>query len=267
MKQNATNARIVSRMVNKYLSRVKENNPSYSNRALARDVGLSPAFISDILKGKKPLPFKHVENFIRVLDMDQADAGVIKKSYVPDGVGVGGSSATPAQSEAWKLGTKEQMKILSQWYYLPMIDLCTCIEFDGDFSKSLGITKQQEVEALDFLLDLGVIFKTEVGYQKTNRKLHFTSAKSQADFRKYHAEMLMKSLDELKISEEERFKQRLIIGFTLALNSKKLAEFKKQLSDLIYQAINEMSDEDCDQVYHLGMQFYPLSQVTPKNKK
>ena len=243
---------------------MRENNPSYSNRAFARDVGLSPAFVSDILNGKKPLPYKHVETFIRVLDMDQADSGFIKKSFAPEELLLELPERAPEKSAQWLLGSRLQMQILTKWYYLPMIDLCTCEGFDGDFSKVLGLNEEQVSEATELLLKLELIEATSDGFKKTQNKLHFTSAKSQAEFRKFHAQMMMKAIEEMDITDEERFQRRLLIGFSLALNSSKVAGYKKQLSDLIYQMIDEMSDDHCDQIYHLGIQFFPLSKPLPK---
>lgn len=269
MKQNSNKVSSVTPLLNKYLLRIRENNPSYSNRAFARDVGLSPAFASDILNGKKPLPFKHVKTFIRVLDMDQADAAKVKQSYVPEGIRQSTTKSTKDNQQNWKLANRAQLKILSQWYYLPMLDLCTCEGFQGNFRELLGITSDEENDGVQTLLDLGLIKKSKNGdFQKTNVRIHFTSAKSKAEFRKYHGQMLKKSLLELENTDEQRFLQRLIFGFSLALNSKGVAHFKKQLSDLIYQSIDEMNEDSCDQVYHLGLQFYPLSgKTTPPPRR
>lgn len=258
LQPSSTNIDSIYSLINIYLDRKKANNPSYSNRAFARDIGLSPAFTSDILKGKKSLPFKHVEIFIQTLDMDQADATRLKQFFAPEGLVISNKSQYP-QKKNWKLGTKAQQKILSNWYYLPMIDLTTCKGFDGNFSEALGISKEQESRAINELVDLGILEVKDGKYIKTNFKLHFTSQKSKEEFRKFHSQMLKKSLLELDNIDQDRFQQRLIIGFTLALNSKKTLQFKKDLSDLVYKAIEDMNDNDCDQVYHLGLQFFPLS--------
>ncbi len=243
----------------KYLSRIKENNPSYSNRAFSRDVGLSAAFTSDILKGKKALPFKHVDTFIRVLDMDQSDSTWLKQNYLPEDL-VPHTKDSKKKKAYWKLGTKAQLKILSEWYYLPMMDLTTCQNFDGDFARALGLSQAEEEKAISELVQLGVIEKLNGKYVKTNFKLHFTSSKSKSEFRRYHTLMLKKSLMELENTDEDSFNQRLIIGFTLALNSKRIQVFKSELAELIYKTVEDMSDnEDSDQVYQLGVQFIPVS--------
>lgn len=260
-KPKSLNTSDVANLLIKYLNRIKENNPAYSNRAFSRDVGLSAAFTSDILKGKKALPFKHIETFIKVLDIDQSDSMWLKQNYLPvDLTPTKKKFNSSKKKSSWKLGTKAQLKMLTEWYYLPMIDLTTCKDFDGDFASALAITQSQQSEAIIELLKLGVIEKSNGKYIKSNFKLQFTSNKSRAEFRKYHSLMLKKSLLELENTNDDRFQQRLIIGFTLALNSHRIQVFKSELAELIYKTIDQISeDDDCNQIYHLGFQFFPIS--------
>src|SRR5688500_13060669 len=59
-----------------YLSKMREglslkqrNNPHYSLRAYARDIGIHPATLSQIINGKRALPAKDSEKVIKKLNL------------------------------------------------------------------------------------------------------------------------------------------------------------------------------------------------------
>lgn len=261
MKHKSIQTEKILRIVDKYLLRKKGNNSSYSNRALARDLELSPSFVSDILKGKKTLPFKHIDKVIGVLDIDQSDATELKLAYTFD------QFIAPAKNKLvrkeshnqWSLGTRAEMKVLSKWYYVAILDLVSCHHFEGDFAGALNITQEEADEAVDFLESEGLILKNDGRYIKSKLKLQFSSKESKQEFRNYHSRLLDKSKEELLKTDHEDFEKRLIISYSVALNSKKKDYFKKRLADLMAEMAAEISEGECDQVYHLGLQFYPLS--------
>lgn len=261
MKQEIVQTEQILNIITKYLTRKKDNNKSYSNRALARDMNLSPSFVSDIFKGKKHLPYKHLDLLVDVLEIDQADAGDLKLAYTPaDYVAPAvGKVLKSKNKKQWSLGTKAQMKILSKWYYVPMLDLITCTNFDGDFAEALGITKEEADEAVKFMLDHGLMVINDGRYAKSSLKLLFNSNESRKEFRHYHKRMLDQSIKELEHADTESFENRLITSFTVAIDRNKINYFKKRLADLVAEAADEMSQGDCNQVYHLGLQFHPLS--------
>jgi uncharacterized protein (TIGR02147 family) len=261
MKQELVQTERILSIIEKYLTRKKNNNSSYSNRALARDLNLSPSFVSDILKGKKQLPYKHVDSVVGVLDIDQSDAADLKLAYTPEEY-IAPTHKKVAKKKIkkhWVLGSRAQMKILSKWYYVSMLDLITCPSFDGDFARALDITNEEANEAVSFLEEEGLIVLNDGKYAKSSLKLHFNSKESKKEFRHYHSRLLDKSKEELLKTEQEDFEKRLIISYSVAMNSKKKDYFKKRLADLMQEMADEMSEGECDQVYHLGLQFYPLS--------
>lgn len=251
-------------VVNKYLSRKKDNNSSYSNRAFARDLELSPSYVSELLRGKKLIPYKQIEKFISVLDIDQADAAEIKLAYSPDEYIETYKKNTSNKSvmKNWKLNSRKQLNVLHKWYHIPMIDLVTCKNFDGDFANAFNISNEEADIAVDYLEEVGLIAKVEGRYQKTDLKLQFFSKDSRDEFKNYHSQLLEKSLEELEKREEEDYKKRLIISSSVAIDNNKVEYFKKRLSDFMQELSAEMSSDDCNQVYHFGMQFHPLSKDT-----
>ena len=67
-----------------------------------------------------------------------------------------------------------QFHILSRWYYLSLLDLCTCKEFTDDpewIAKRLGITPFEAKRAWQMLLQGRWVKRTETGWTKSNKLL------------------------------------------------------------------------------------------------
>lgn len=261
MKDQEVTIQRILKVVEKYLDRKKANNSSYSNRAFARDLELSPSYVSELLRGKKIVPYKHIEKFIDVLDIDQADAADIKLAYSPDEYIETYRKNTSQKStmKNWALNSRKQLKVLHKWYHIPMIDLVTCQNFDGDFANAFDIPREDAEEAAQYLEEVGLLEKEDGKYKKSDLKLQFFSKDSRDEFKIYHSQLLNKSLKELEKRDEEDYQKRLILSSSIALDSDKIDYFKKRLSDFIQEVSAEMSEKNCDQVYHLGLQFHPLS--------
>ena len=67
-----------------YFERKKLTNPSYSMRALARDMNVSPAYVSTILSGKKQVAVSRLKDFIKVLDLDDIATLQLKHALYPE---------------------------------------------------------------------------------------------------------------------------------------------------------------------------------------
>jgi plasmid maintenance system antidote protein VapI len=57
-------------------------NSSYSSRAFARDLGVSPTYVSFLLNGKKKLTIKRALSVSQILKMTESQARVFLKSVV-----------------------------------------------------------------------------------------------------------------------------------------------------------------------------------------
>jgi len=64
--------------------RKKAVHPGYSLRALARDLGVSPAFVSNVFSGKRKPPRDRLEKLCYSLELDVLEKEVVIKALVLD---------------------------------------------------------------------------------------------------------------------------------------------------------------------------------------
>jgi transcriptional regulator of met regulon len=110
------------------------------------------------------------------------------------------------------------------------------------------------------LLNLGLLSETAGKLKKAEDKLRITSSKPNPLIRKFHEEMLLRSVDLLRHSTtEEDLRRRLISGITITADPTKVQEAKRKLNDFLYELANELLSEPGSEVYHLAAQLFPLT--------
>jgi len=248
-----------------YFDRKKLSHPGYSLRALARDLNISPTYLSYIFNEKKAVPVKRLTDFIRLLDLD--DVAILQIKRALDGK----KSLNPELSNSDKDFInkylpldKRKLIVLEYWYNLALLDLTTCNNFKYDIgwiSKKLGISRIKVMLSIEHLLKLGMLEELDGKLIKTCKKIRFPSSKSKLLIRNFHRQMIKLSLNQLTESSSENinFNRRLITGSTFATNHKKVEEAKRKINDILYQISEEASQGNCDSVYQFNIQFFPLT--------
>lgn len=234
-----------------YLERKKKTSPGFSMRSLARRMEVSPSFLSRALNGKKSMPAELQSKLALALDVEPELLNKPTQHHV-----------TPAV-EDWVLTEKDAVKILRNWYYLPLLELTTLQNFDGSseaIAKRLGLSVEVAEIALRELTSLGLIRWENGRPVKADSKIRFTSSKSVQAFRKFHDDMLEKAQQELRAaSTEEEFQQRLITGITLTANEEALQEAKRKLASCLHEIANDLASSPGTEVFHLSAQLFRLS--------
>lgn len=259
-----------SELLESYLERKKAAQSGYSMRAFARDLGVSPAFVSLVLKGKKKLPIRLLGRTVKVLDLDLESAHALKNSCLPEGLAEGliNGYSFPEEGESvpamsWAIQDKRKLKALRHWFYVAILDFTTCDDYDGSVTTiafRLGLSVPTVEVALRELLGLGLLVEKDGKLVKSTLDIRLASSQSQADIRRFHSQLLDKAKEELatKTSDED-FSRRLITGITIAANPEKIEIAKKMLSDCLHEIAALTKDGSATEVYHLAAQFFPLT--------
>ncbi len=252
-----------------YFERKKLTFPNYSLRALARDLEVSPAYISTILSGKKNLPEARLADIIRVLDLDDIATLQLKNALFPSEK----KSKLPNEAQLgsddidffnkYKPLDKKKYDILNDWYNIVIMDLTTCKDFVNEpawIAKKLKITQLEVEIAIENLKRHGLLGEADGKLVKLETKLRFPTKMSQTVIRKFHKQMIKKAFEELdtKIDEKE-FANRLISGSTFALNPEKMELLKEKIQNALYEVSSMASEGTCESVYQFNIQFFPLS--------
>ncbi|MBP9682347.1 MAG: TIGR02147 family protein [Bacteriovorax sp.] len=251
-----------------YFERKKLTNPSYSLRALARDLNVSPAYVSNVLQGKKALPQKRLKDFIQQLDLDDIGILQLKNALFPD-ERIDISSHNHFTPEGidffnrFKPLDKRKYDILNDWFNIAILDLTTCEGFMNDpvwIAKKLKINQLEVEIALENLKRHGLLTEEEGVLKKQESKLRFPTKMSQTVIRNFHKQMIKKAYDELNAKTEDNdFTNRLITGATFALNQENIELLKEKIQQAIYEVSSHATEGNCQSVYQLNVQFFSLS--------
>lgn len=248
------------------LRRAQRQNKKFSMRSLAQKMQLSVGFLSKVMNGKSELPLKRIPDFCEYLKIDDLQKQALLKTYQPHGlVAINTQNPLPISSikKYEELGDRS-FSLLDEWYYLPLLDLTTCVGFQSNvewISQKLKITPEQTQSALSVLQKTGLLTINEDGsLKKTSMHLRFPTTTSSSQIRKFHQTMMKKSCDIMnKQTTHQDFNKRLISGISIAADSKKIEAAKIKLNQFLYDLTEELSDGDSDQVYHLAVQFFPIT--------
>jgi uncharacterized protein (TIGR02147 family) len=256
-------------LLKQYLNRKQEFNPAYSLRAFARDLKVSPSYVSLVLSGKKKLSAKTLERAIAVLDLDDNAAMNLKRMMAaesPEGKMLLENSleqGSRSSVQGYRPLPKGKISLLHRWYYVAVLDLMTCSGFRSDIdwiSKRLGITLDEVREAIFALERLKLIQVTDGSWKKASPKVRIPTTQSQSEVREFHRQMIEMSLHELlKKSDQIAFEKRLISGVTFAANPKKLKKAMQLLNESIHHVADDLMKGECTEVYQLNFQLFPLS--------
>jgi len=241
----------------KYFDRKKKSSPGFSIRSLARRLDVSPSFLSRVMAGKKPIPESLLPRLATALDIE------------PDFFAPPAASPAPAQSESiaafedWDIAQGDHLQVLRNWFYLPIMELTTLAHFSGtaeEIARRLRLSQATTDIALRELVALGLMAYDNGRYRKTSRKIKFASAKSTHLIRRFHHEMLEKAQEELRTATSDTdFQKRLISGVTVTAAPEALRAAQKKLADCLVEIANDLTQNPGTEVYHLGVQLFPLS--------
>ncbi|MGE9745943.1 TIGR02147 family protein [Bdellovibrio bacteriovorus] len=249
--------------------RKQSSHKGYSQRALARDLGVSAAFVTNVLNGKKMPPRDRLPSLIRILELDVFEQKALSKAMLMQSE----TSKTIRDflSEELVLKSKERKAVgsstnyhfLSKWWYIAVLEGLSLTGRQATpkyLQKRLGLTDLQFQEAITVLLREGLIDSTGTGYRKKTDHIYVPTGRSKKSIREFHNQMIQKAQEELKRASEEDFARRLISGFTFSLNAEQVNGLKAKIAEFMEEVSRAGSEANCDEVYQFNMQLFPLTQ-------
>lgn len=229
----------------------RTRNPSYSLRAFARDLGLSPASLSEVLAGKRKLARASI---LRV-----ADALSLSGRALPRLLSSNGYRA-PDDAKAYEAIDDDVFSVIADWYYFAVLQLAQLPGTEADataIGARLAIQPWQAQNAIDRLADLGMLRVRDGYLEQVSDKMPSTRLDiPSAAVRKHHRGML----EELgRRLESTPVPERDFTTVTFAGSSEQLAEVKKLLMQMKRRVVRRMSAGRADRVYALAIQLCPLT--------
>lgn len=236
------------------LERRLGQNSSYSLRAFARDLQISPGNLSEIVKGKRPLSKKNAQKIAGSLGLNPIE----EEAFL----------ALPQESKKAHNEIKERkeidleyFKLLENWYHFAILNLLETKPKPlsaEQIAKRLGIKVIEAKLALDRLVHIGLVL-----YDQNNQWTCVddfvetpTDIPSMA-IKRYHQQILNKAIAALI---EQSPEEREISGIGMAIDSKNLKAIKKDIDEFQNQLIEKYSGVgNPDEVYQFETALFKLS--------
>lgn len=243
-----------------FLQKKNKKNNLYSLRAFARDLGISPAFVTQILNGKKRINVSRAVEIAKALKLTETE-----KSSLVDAVfhesGIDLKVREEVNYDALVDLSKEEFIAVANWYHFAILDLVTTENFQSDTSwiaKKLGISVADAEMGLARLLKIGLLIEKDGTIKKANRQVRFSTKVSIDAVREHHNQMMDRAKKQLERTDENSFNKRMICSITCAADPRKIEEARKRVLDFQQELANFLSaDEGCEEVYQFNIQLFP----------
>jgi uncharacterized protein (TIGR02147 family) len=251
----------------KYYER-KQRNHSYSIRAFARDLSMSPAHLSEILAAKANLSIASAKTVSRKMYRTPTEA-----QYFCDLVAIESSDDQMASEARRRLGSGKASPLtcdvspeafvpISEWYYYAIIDSLhmSHIRSDQELAKFLNLERETVQFALKKLMTANLIERdpnTDNWYRPVQFRVDTMSPAPAVALRRYHEQLIQKAKVAVK---EQTSDERSLNSMTLVFDPSRYQEAAADLRTFAQEFQNKYSMDDAKTLYALTMQFFKLGE-------
>jgi uncharacterized protein (TIGR02147 family) len=252
-----------SSLLRSELLRKKRKNPSYSLRSFARDIDVSPAFLSQVLSGKKNLSVDRAKKIAMKIGW-----GSLKRRRFSQLAELSGFSDIEMKKDmsrivvqkqlepTWTI-REDQVECVAGWYHFALVELAKVNNGLNDLAEAasaLGIGVAEAKDAVLRLVRVGLLQYSQSRYIATQKNYSAPDIPSQA-VRLFHAT----HLDKAKIAQEQQpIHLRDITGVTVATDPQRIAGAKMMIRDFRRELTTYLEGGEPKQVFHLGVQLFRL---------
>lgn len=225
-------------------------NPRYSQRSFARQLGMSPGELSEILRGKRTLTWKKADSIAGRLGLSEGE----RRHFVD----LLNAERTGRVQDASPLNS-DHFWVISDWYCLSLLHLTETEGFkwnDEWLAKRLGISPLEVRLSKERLLRVGLLVEKN-GRLATDKKFEVKSSVPSEAIRKFHKQMLQKAISAI---DNQSIDERELLGSTLAIDPDHLPALKKALQKFVNEFSNKFgSTKKKKEVYQLETILFRLS--------
>jgi transcriptional regulator with XRE-family HTH domain len=243
------------------LERRLARNPRYSLRAFAGALGISPANLSLVISGKRPVSRKTIDKVAAALGLSPDQ----RARLLIGGLAGGGALSGPGVPEPRDELSLDTFNLISDWYHLAILSV---LELPGSSADAhwlagrLGISVPEAKLAVDRLKRLGLIAERKGRWVQTGRPLRMENRVSTAATRRYHRQLLERAQEAL---ESEPAESRDYTAMTLAVDARKIPAMRERITAFREALASEFGSQgQPERVYTLTVQLFPVSKPIPR---
>lgn len=256
----------------------KWKKPSYSWRLLASQLGISHAFLSNVLNEKKSFPLNRLDLLIELLELDAFGKRRLLSAFLESRLNKMKEESSslnsflterldtePAEPSVFSEIPHEKVELFQKWYLPVVLDLVPTANFKLDFewiSKTIGISKYEATWAWQYLESAGLVIKDASGrWCKVADKLRMPTGSSLKQMQLFYKQIFSKAQTLMETrTDDDSFRQRLIMGVTCSVNPESWLKVKSRMEDQLYSNAETLAEGTCEEVYALVTLAIPLTQ-------
>ena len=241
------------------LSMKQRNNPYYSLRAFARDIGIHPATLSQIINGKRNLPKRDCEKVLSKLNLSPKEKNLFIESLKKKN-----TITTPKEDDDHRFLLDESyFKIISEWEHFAVLELFNLPSFQKtkeDIAQRLDLNLNRVEVVISNLLWASLISVDKNGqFYKIHSDVKTTdNIKSQA-LRDSHKETMLMGIQKI---DEIEIELRDFSSLTLVIDPQKINEAKQVIKEFRKKMTSLSMQDNPQEVYQLDSYFLLAKKVT-----
>lgn len=242
-----------SQLLTQIFSKRRTQNPRYSQRAFARDLGVSSGHLSELMSDKR-LPNKSTMNqLIKKLGLQDVDADRFHEAAHE-------SKKRKVQRKVPVVLEPEQFSIVADWEHFALISLMKTKGFRAEESwiaERLQISKVRVAQILNQLEQAGLIKRSTGKISGIEANITTTQDIPSEVIRQSHSQRISLALKSLK---QDPVNVRDISAITMPANPALLPEAKKMIIAFRRKLARRLGHAgNCSEVYSLNIQLFPLT--------
>lgn len=245
-----------------------EKNPSFSLRSFAKELGLSPAYLSQLIGKKKHLSAERRLEVARRLGLDARGMRyfyiltLLEQANSPEIQMALQKQLHDLQHSYEDLSIDaEHFKAIADWYHIAILEMTFLDDFDGTpaaLAERLGISELTAVEALVRLERLNLIERDADGRAvKSNANHLFRATQRNTAFATFLRQMMDLAWQAM---DHQPLKDRIVMSQTFCINDEQLEE-AKEVTRQYMQRMAGLFDtaKRKTRTYQLNVQFFNLT--------
>ncbi|MBX2987451.1 MAG: TIGR02147 family protein [Bdellovibrionaceae bacterium] len=246
-----------------------QRNPRYSLRAFARDLGLQPGKLSEILRGrcglsgamagavalKLRLNSQERRHFVAMVEAEHARSPLRREQAREE-------LKTLEAQHGFSEIEVEKFKIISDWQHLAIHEAFLTKGFPGTaaaVARRFGLEENAALEFMERLAAFGMLEKNSDGtWKRIDVSLGLSSGVPTRDVRRHHRLLMEKAIDAM---ENVAVAERDMTSLTVAVPEAALPKVREMIKEFRRRLNREMEETPVkDRVYCLNVNFFPLDQ-------
>jgi uncharacterized protein (TIGR02147 family) len=243
--------------IKEYLVEKQKVNSSYSLRAFSRDINLHSSTLSQVLKGKRPLPLKVGQLIAEKMKLSDKEKTLFFES-------INRMRLTIDDIEISRLDRRFMLddsyfKVIAEWEHYAVLSLFDLTDFVSSISNialRLNITEVRAVEVMKNLEDSELVTKNANGcFKKVHEDIRTTEDITSRALDESHLETIEIGKKKIELAKSLRD----FSSSTFALDMEKIPEAKTIIREFRQKMTALLKDGNKTEVFQLAIQFYPIS--------